>query len=248
MVFYIGTKKDDEPEKIIKEDIESITIYNNEQGEIYHIKDNINAFKEVFENENIEKIGIDLSKTYILLKQMDVTIKGIKYDAGIAGYVLNPTNNKLDIENLIDEYLQIDISKYLNLPQEDEQINLFDSMNNSNEEATSKAKQKIEKYGIYAYSIWRLREITLKKLEKINALELFQNIDMPTVEVLSNMQWNGMYVDEEELNKFGKELSSRLEVLTKKIYESAGEEFNINSTKQLGEKRQKADIQQMWMF
>lgn len=58
---------------------------------------------------------------------------------------------------------------------------------------------------------------------------------MPTVEVLSNMQWNGMYVDKEELETFGKELTDRLEKLTKVIYEMAGEKFNINSTKQLGE-------------
>ena len=57
---------------------------------------------------------------------------------------------------------------------------------------------------------------------------------MPTVEVLSNMQWNGMKVDEEELNEFGKELTQKLETITKIIYEMAGEEFNINSTKQLG--------------
>ena len=58
---------------------------------------------------------------------------------------------------------------------------------------------------------------------------------MPTVEVLSDMQWNGMYVDEKELEEFGQELKDKLEILTKEIYEMAGEEFNINSTKQLGE-------------
>ena len=58
---------------------------------------------------------------------------------------------------------------------------------------------------------------------------------MPTVEVLSDMQWNGMYLEEKELNEFGKELTSKLDSITKIIYEMAGEEFNINSTKQLGE-------------
>ena len=58
---------------------------------------------------------------------------------------------------------------------------------------------------------------------------------MPTVEVLSSMQWNGMYVDEQELSAFGEELTSQINMLTKVIHEMAGEEFNINSTKQLGE-------------
>ncbi len=58
---------------------------------------------------------------------------------------------------------------------------------------------------------------------------------MPTVTVLADMQWNGMYVDEEELTEFGNKLKEQLEIKTKVIYEMAGEEFNINSTKQLGE-------------
>jgi len=57
---------------------------------------------------------------------------------------------------------------------------------------------------------------------------------MPLVEVLANMQYNGMYVDKEELVRFGEELKKQIEVLTKEIYEMAGEEFNINSTQQLG--------------
>ena len=83
--------------------------------------------------------------------------------------------------------------------------------------------------------LYQLAENTMKKLEEIDAVELFQNIDMPTVEVLAEMQWNGMYVDVEELKAYGNELKGKLEVLVKEIYELAGEEFNINSTKQLGE-------------
>ena len=58
---------------------------------------------------------------------------------------------------------------------------------------------------------------------------------MPTVEVLSDMQWNGMYLDVAELDEYGKEIKDKIENLTKDIYELSGEEFNINSTKQLGE-------------
>ena len=72
-------------------------------------------------------------------------------------------------------------------------------------------------------------------MEKENETKLFQEIDMPLVEVLSQMQWNGMYVDKEELNRFGDELKGKLNEITEAIYKLAGEEFNINSTKQLGE-------------
>ena len=61
------------------------------------------------------------------------------------------------------------------------------------------SQREIEEICLYAYSIGRIKEITRNKLEEINCLDLFNKIDMPTVEVLSNMQWNGMYVDKEEL-------------------------------------------------
>ena len=109
------------------------------------------------------------------------------------------------------------------------QINLFDNLMEQQE------NNNVEKFTLYAYAIAKIKEITQKKLEEINCLELFYDIDMPTVEVLSNMQWNGMYVDEKELEKFGNELTDKIQTITKIIYEMAEEEFNINSTKQLGE-------------
>ena len=75
---------------------------------------------------------------------------------------------------------------------------------NNQEEKARELTEK--KYTLYAYLIYKLQEITMKKLEEINAVDLFNNIDMPTVEVLADMQWNGMYVDEEELKEFGNKL------------------------------------------
>ena len=240
IIFYVSTIPDLKPENIIKEKISGISIYDEEKNEATYLKveENIAIWQEIIENEEIQKIGIDLSKVYILLKQEGITLKGISYDAGIASYILNPTNNKLDIENLMRRYLEIDINEIIKQEntQEQKQINLFDEIaSNESEEEKKKSELEKERYMLYAYSISKIKDITLKKLEETNCLELFHDIDMPTVEVLSDMQWNGMYVDEEELNKFGEELSSNLQKITQIIYEMAGEEFNINSTKQLGE-------------
>ena len=141
------------------------------------------------------------------------------------------------MNNLINDYLEIDIEEYLgNKEEKDNQINLFDQIG-SNDQELEKQEYEIEKKksNINVVAIKNIKEITKEKLENINATKLFNEIDMPTVEVLANMQWNGMYVDEKELSEFGKELTDKLEVITKIIYEMAGEEFNINSTKQLGE-------------
>ena len=257
MVFYIETEKDENEDKIIKEKISGISVFNSNVNEAYYInfKENdikIQDLKDIFENEKILKIGIDLGRAYILLKQEGIELKGINYDASIAAYILNPTNNKLKLNDLAEQYLEIDVDEILgnNSEQKVEQINLFDAMQSgglsySNADKTEEEKIKAEqekerkaeeeKLALYSYLIYKLQEITMKKLEEINAVELFNKIDMPTVTVLANMQWNGMYADEEELNKFGKQLKEQLEIKTKMIYEMAGEEFNINSTKQLGE-------------
>ncbi len=230
MIFYLDTKTDENPEKIIKEKISSIAIYDNKNKEAifynFSEENEIQALKEILEDKEIKKISINLTKTYILLKQVGITLDGISYDISIAAYILNPSNNKLEIENLIDRFLEIDTSK-LASKEETTQINLFDEK--------PSAEQDKEKYSKYSYAISKIKDITEKNLEEINALKLFNEIDMPTVEVLSDMQWNGMYVDEKELEEFGQELKDKLEILTKEIYEMAGEEFNINSTKQLGE-------------
>ena len=236
MIFNISTIENKKEEKIIKEKIDGISIYNKEKNEVYNInlEDNkVQILKEIFENSEINKIGIDLGKIYILLKQENISLKGIYYDISIASYILNPTNNKLKIEDLIPRYLNIIIDDYLLNDAKQEQINLFD-MEDENKKETEK-EQKVTISNLYAYAIGKIREKTEKELKEINCIDLFYNIDMPTVEVLSNMQWNGMYVDKSELEQFGKELTEKLEILTKVIHEMAGEEFNINSTKQLGE-------------
>ena len=234
MIFYLQTENDENQEKIIKEKIVAISVYNKETNEAYYLElneEDMQDFKEIFEDKDVKKIGINLTKEYILLKQIGINIEGMYYDIAIAAYLLNPTNTKFDIENLANQYINLDIKEIIGEEEKEEQINLFDSI------AENKQTRNITKELdlVYVYAISKIQEETLKKLEEINAKDLFFNIEMPTVEVLSDMQWNGMYVDKEELESFGKELSSKIEILTKEIHEMAGEEFNINSTKQLGE-------------
>ena len=247
MIFYMETEKDNDEDKIIKEKITGISFFNSSENEAYYIDvksgEKIQDLKEIFENDKILKIGIDLGRVYILLRQEGIDFKGINYDASIAAYILNPTNNKLKLIDLAEQYLEIDVNEILGDSKSSkvEQINLFDAMQGVGEEDKIKEEQEKaqkaeeKKCTLYAYIIYKLQEITMKKLEEINAVDLFNNIDMPTVTVLANMQWNGMYADLEELNKFGNQLKEQLEIKTKIIYEMAGEEFNINSTKQLGE-------------
>ena len=233
LYYYLQTEECDNSEFIIKRKITGISIYSD--NKIYYIlaKENFEQqLKALFENEKIEKYGYDLAQDYILLKQIDITMKNIAYDVKIAAYILNPTS-KYTLDVIARDYLEIDNGEYLQSQganKEAEQTSLFDTQEVDKKDQSSKIKNSL-----YAEEIYKLAEVTMKKLEEIDAVELFKNIDMPTVEVLAEMQWNGMYVDLQELEDYGQQLKDRLEILTQEIYELTGEEFNINSTKQLGE-------------
>ena len=231
IVYYLDLEDDSSLEKIIKKKIKAIAICDVK--DVHYIVNPSQEFlKEIFEDEKIKKYGYNLTEDYIVLKQEGITMQNLEFDSMVAAYILNPTVGKYRIENIINEYLELDLDEYLksnNVEVENAgQITLF-------QEETK--NQDIDKYktAFLAYGINKLRGVTVKKLEEINALKLFQEIDMPTVEVLSDMQWNGMYLDVEELDEYGKEIKEKIENLTKDIYELSGEQFNINSTKQLGE-------------
>ena len=249
LIYYIGKQINKNSKNIVKKDVVSISIFDNETKLVYYINvKNINKFiknfKKIFENNEIKKYGFSMSEDYVLLGENSVKMTNIVYDAEIAGYVLNPTN-KPTINNLASEYLELDIDEYVTLKNEEgnnsnenkenSQINLFEIMNQNNTEQEEIIEDK-NKYNniITAYCIGKLYSITLEKLKEIDSINLFNNIEMPLVEVLSQMQLNGMYVDKNELVEIGKKLKEKLEVLTNEIHELAGENFNINSTQQLG--------------
>ena len=231
LYYYLELENNNNEENIIKKDIVGIGIYSNEK--LYHISKSENfekTLKEIFENEKIEKYGYNLAEDYILLKQTGITMKNIVYDQKVATYILEPTS-KLDIDIIARDYLEIDNNEIFasnGLNEETKQTSLFDSPKEQNQLSKMKCC-------IYAKEIYQLSEITLKKLQEAEEIELFKNIDMPTVEVLAEMQWNGMYLDVNELENYGDMLKTRLNSLTDEIYKLCGEEFNINSPKQLGE-------------
>lgn len=242
LIYYFGKKIDKNSNNIVKKQINSINILNKENEEVYYIKikdfaNFLETFKSVFESEKIEKYGFSISEDYVLLMENNVHLSKIIYDAEIAGYVLNPTN-KPTMQNLASEYLNIDIDELIlnnsgiEEKNENKQINLFDTLSNSNEEHEHDCDKF--KNALYAYCIGNLSNITLEKLKEINSIDLFNNIEMPLVEVLSQMQVNGMYVDKNELIQIGNKLKEKLDILTSEIHELAGENFNINSTQQLG--------------
>lgn len=207
--------------------IEGITVYSEKANKAYLIKD-IKALQEIFENINILKIGYKQKQDYILLKQIGIQPTNLMFDIEIAGYLLNSNINKYTIDYLSNEYLKIDISTYLeNTEQQEKQLTFF--------ETADDPKKLDKKNYIYVYLINKLYYILTNRMKETDVLTLFNEIEMPLSEVLADMQYQGIYIDKKQLLEFGDELKNRIEELTQEIYELAGEEFNINSPKQLGE-------------
>ena len=235
LIYFLGTEKDDSEEKILKQKLISINIYNKETNEVYYFKNpGFEFLKNIFENEKKEKYGYEMNYSYILLKELGITPKNLKFDISVAAYILEPTDGKYPIDKLLEYYLDINTEKYLKaqgIEEETKQITLFD------QEEKDENKKDIDMYrnSLYAYGVYKLSEVLKKKLEEKEELKLFETIDMPTIEVLGDMQWNGMYADRKELESFGIMLQEGIDSLTKEIYDLAGEEFNIKSPKQLGE-------------
>lgn len=232
---------DNEITTIIPEQIKSIYIFQeafNKQNIIYEIKIDkdynnfIFYFKQILEEGSIYKCGYHLNEDTVLFKQIGIDLNGIYFDAEIAAYDLNPTNNHYSVEELANQYLNLDIVNYLEYvgmkEKKETQMNLFV------QEQESELDFDKYKNAMYLYSIKNLEEIMIKKLEEIDSIELFHNIEMPLVKVLANMQFEGIYVDKDELIAFGNKLKEEIEGLKQDIYTLAGEEFNINSTQQLG--------------
>ena len=189
--------------------------------------------KEIFESKKIQKNGEKIKIDYVLLKQNGINPENISFDTRIAGYLLNSVSNAYSLEELARQYLNLEIENLFENQEKEEknmQTSLFDTVEEIKEENIPNYK-----FAVYAYVIGALKEILINKLEEINSLKLFNEIEIPTAEVLADMQYQGIYIDERELIKFGENLKSDLEELRIDIYEQAGEEFNINSTKQLGE-------------
>lgn len=218
------------PKKIIGISIciENIVYYyefENKQEEF------IKIFKDIFEDKGINLIGYELSHDYILLKQIGITPNNLEFDVKIAAYLLNPVSSKYPLDGLSMSYADIDISDYLQkngVEEEKEQLNLFETT----EPKDSKKKQESI---ISVYAISKLQIALEERLKQEDSYALFTDIEMPLVKVLADMQFVGMKVEKEELISYGNVLKQQIEELTGEIYNLVGEEFNINSPKQLGE-------------
>lgn len=189
------------------------------------VKDAVKILKPIFESGKIRKVGQNLKYDMLVLSNYGIRTRGVAFDSMVAAYVLN-TDGQHNLDALAKEHLG-----YQPVPIE-ELIGKGKSQKNMREVSP----EVVAEYsGEDADIALQLTEVLKKRLEKSNLLDLCENMEFPLIEVLTEIEKTGVRIDTDILGQISKELERLIEKLAVDIYREAGEEFNINSPKQLGD-------------
>ncbi len=188
-------------------------------------EDILRIFRPVLENPEVKKVGQNIKYDYIVLSRFGITLQGISFDTMIASYLLNPSTRGHSLDNIA--------------------MTLFGHKTISYEEVTGKGKNQIGfqdvpipeavNYACEDADLTFMAYQALKKSIQDNGLsDLMDTIEIPLIQVLAKMEMEGIRVDGPALKQLSETFERELKQLEQEIYILAGEEFNINSSQQLG--------------
>lgn len=188
------------------------------------LEDVINDLKSIFENETIHKTTYNAKNAYNILRNLGILSKSIIFDVALASYVKDPQrNHELDVQSM--EHLNHAITPFVPFEKnKKKQISFSDApvdsiLNYSSDES---------------FTILELTKYWINNLDN-KELELTYDIEVPLTFVLADMEYTGVSVDENYLHKLTISMNNKLSKIEGRIFELAGEVFNINSPRQVGE-------------
>jgi DNA polymerase-1 len=182
------------------------------------------AVRPVLENPDIEKIGQNLKYDIIVLRSAGVAVRGTAFDTMVADYLLNPGERNHSLDDLAKRYLNHTTIKIRELI------------------GTGKSQKRMDEVPVPLITAYaaedaevpvRLAEILHQRLEEEGLMSLFRDLELPLIDVLAEMEFNGIKVDPGRLAELGKRFAQRMQGLEGEIYALAGGKFNINSRQQL---------------
>ncbi|WP_278340736.1 DNA polymerase I [Lactobacillus acetotolerans] len=182
-----------------------------------------NNLKHLLEDAEINKNVFDLKRTTVGLNRIDVHAHGLNYDMLLASYLVNNENNSNDVGEVCHLYGDYSVKTDLEVYGK-----------GKSEHVPSDDKVLYNHLASKVVAIEKLKPLLLKKLKEHEQDDLFENIEIPTARVLSIMEISGIKVEASTLIQLQNEFAVRLKELEDKIYQQAGERFNLNSPKQLG--------------
>lgn len=180
----------------------------------------IEGLKPVFEAENLKKYTYNAKNDINILKSIDIELKNISFDTVLASYIKNP-NRTHDLNAQALDYIN-HISFKLDFPTKKTKFSQLPQM-----DLISYAQDN-------AFSIYKLTQFWLKDLSP-EELNLHDEVELPLTHILAQMEYDGVALDVDYMSELSEYMTQKAEDLQSKIYEIAGEEFNINSPKQVGE-------------
>jgi len=178
----------------------------------------------LFSEDNLKKYGHNLKTVSLVLSRRGIVLKGELYDVMVAAYVLNPSRRGYDLADIVQDHLSRTIASPKDLMGSGVKAIPFHAvpLKDASEYACRRAD-----------FIFRLAPFMDSDMEKTGLKDLFRDVEMPLVGVLASMEGKGVLLDCELLEEMSLQLGELLSVSGEKIYRLAGEEFNINSPKQL---------------
>ncbi len=159
-----------------------------------------------------------------LIRPFHITEEEKWFNIEVAAYLLDPLAGEYPYHTLLQKYMGFEVKSEKDLVGKQER-NVF----------SFAVPEMRESFAMWAYTAELLCPVLMEQLEKADMMTLYRTMEHPATFVLQDMEQYGIRVDRDALQKYGIRLDSRIDVLTKEIYEDAGEEFNINSPKQLGQ-------------
>ena len=183
--------------------------FTKDEVHTYELEDNVlpDELKDILESEKIDKLFINAKEASLALLCQGINIKNIKFEPLLAYYLLQPSSKLPELEEVYSSEIDLGLGEF-----EEEELLLVETAH-----------------------LYELRDELVEKLEDDDLLELYDKIELPLIKVLAIMEYNGVNIDRDWLESLSDKLGKRLDIIREKAYDLAGEEFNLNSPKQLGE-------------
>ena len=214
----------------IRNNPEFLAIMSKSSDVVYivslYLDNSLDFMKNLFENSDVLKIGSDIKPAMYYLRSQGIDFITPYEDISIGDYLLNPSKFEYSIKRQTYDYFSQEIEHKDNILGKGRDRKKFSEID-------------IDILGGYASSLInnliKLREVINDEIKEKNMDELYFKIELPLIKVLMNMEYEGFKINKKYLEDLKVELSNEVDEIEKKIYCIAGEEFNINSSKQLGE-------------
>lgn len=188
--------------------------------------DFVSNFKEIFEDEEIVKNSFDIKEDVVLLDKLGINLKLPYDDMMLMHYLIDPSRSSYDLKVLSQSYLDYEVKSPVDLLGKGKKALKYEDLD-------------FDELGNYLASginaIEDSKEILEDKLDEYHMLDLYKEIEIKLSKVLADMEIVGFVTDKKVLEDLKENIDKDIDKITEEIYELAGSEFNINSTKQLGE-------------